>query len=299
MTPCGVLYVDKPSGMTSHDVVNRIRKLYDTRQVGHTGTLDPMASGVLTLLVGRAVKASEYLSADSKGYEAKFILGKRTDTGDSTGKVTFKTDDVPSENEVIAVSRRFEGDIMQTPPMYSALKVGGKKLVDLARKGIEVERAPRLVRVDRLEVTRLENGEYSMIAEVSKGTYIRTLITDIGDALGCGACMTYLRRTRCGNAWLDLAHTPDEIGQMSEEERIALLRPVESAFTDCKEIVLPAFFEKLARDGNEIYLSKIGEPELPVGSLVRLCGERGFFALGEVREYECGNAVKPVKQFDI
>lgn len=299
MNPCGVLYVDKPSGMTSHDVVNCIRKLYSTRQVGHTGTLDPMASGMLTVLVGRAVKASEYLSSDSKEYEAKFILGKCTDTGDSTGKVTSETDRVPSENEVTAVSRGFKGNIMQTPPMYSALKVGGKKLVDLARKGIEVERTPRPVRVDRIEVRHLENGEYSMIAEVSKGTYIRTLITDIGDALGCGACMTYLRRTRCGNARIDLARTPEEIGQMTEEERISLLLPVERAFTDCVRIILPDFFEKLARDGNEIYLSKIGAAELPVGSLVRLSGERGFFALGEVRKYENGIAVKPVKQFDI
>ena len=283
----GALIVDKPEGMTSHDVVGVIRKLFCTKSVGHTGTLDPMASGVMILLAGRAVKASEYLVSDSKDYVSTLRFGVTTDSGDVTGRITGESRSVPSLNEAKEALKEFRGEIMQTPPMYSAIKIGGKKLVDLARKGIEVERTPRPVRVDRAElfVSDEKKGEYRLELSVSKGTYVRTLITDLGEKLGCGAVMTSLRRTRCGVFSLKDAYTLDGIEKC--ENRASLL--------------LPGFFEQLARCGNEIYLKKIGvDPSsVETGQLVRLCSADSFFALGEVREYEDGIAVKPVKQFEI
>ena len=297
----GALIVDKPEGMTSHDVVGVIRKLFCTKSVGHTGTLDPMASGVMICLAGRAVKASEYLVSDSKDYVSTLRFGVTTDSRDVTGRITGESRSVPSLKEAKEALKEFRGEIMQTPPMYSAIKIGGKKLVDLARKGIEVERTPRPVRVDRAElfVSDEKKGEYRLELSVSKGTYVRTLITDLGEKLGCGAVMTSLRRTRCGVFSLKDAYTLDGIEKC--ENRASLLLPVEKLFEDKYKLVLPGFFEKLARCGNEIYLKKIGvDPSsVETGQLVRLCSADSFFALGEVREYEDGIAVKPVKQFEI
>jgi len=297
--PCGVLVVDKPQGITSHDVVAKIRKLYHTRKVGHTGTLDPMATGVLVILIGRAAKAAEYLTVKKKSYRASLRLGITTDTEDVTGQILTKSDTLPACAEVIAVAKTFEGEILQTPPMYSALKVDGQKLVDLARKGIEIERKARPVTVHSVSCTPLENGDYALDVTCSAGTYIRTLCADIGKTLGCGGAMSALRRTHSGEFSLENAVTPAQLEAMSDAERIALLRPIESLFEDLSTVKLPAFYERLCRCGCEIYLKKLGT-DLPVGTRVRLCDAAGsFFALGEVREYENGTAIKAIKYFNV
>jgi len=298
----GVICINKHEGVTSHSIVNMLRKLYNTKQVGHTGTLDPLATGVLPIMVGRAVKASEYLTSEDKGYVATLKLGLVTDSGDITGNTISQTDAIPTYEQVKKAVLGFIGDVKQTPPMYSALKVGGQKLVDLARKGIEVERTPRDIHIFNISVECISeiNGEYKLTVDCSKGTYIRTLCTDIGDTLGCGATMTSLIRTRSGNFTLENSFTVQQLEEMTLDERYDLLCPVEKLFADLKEINLIPFFERLARSGLEIYVKKIGiKDQYPLGTRFRLCGENGFFALGELREYENGLAIKPIKQFDI
>lgn len=300
MSGSGVLCFYKPKGCTSHDVVWRVRKLYGTKQVGHTGTLDPLAEGVLIVMVGRAVKASEFLTSDVKEYVAGMRLGLTTDTEDITGKVMTEFDGaLPSAETVKNAVFSFTGEIEQIPPMYSALKVDGKKLLDLARKGVEIERKPRSVRVDRIELYPTERAdEYLLNTRVSKGTYIRTLCADIGKKLGTGAVMSSLIRTACGSFGIEDAVTEAELEAMSMEERYALLRPVEELFDDCQRVDLPDFFARLGAHGCELYQKKLGL-HLEEGALVRLFDKDGFFALGRVMEFPDGSAIKPVKQFRI
>lgn len=301
-TPMGVICINKHAGVTSHTIVNMIRKLYNTRQVGHTGTLDPMATGVLPVMVGRAVKASEYLTAEDKCYIAGMKLGILTDSGDITGNIISQTSDIPDINAVKKAVSGFVGNIKQVPPMYSAIKVNGKKLVDLARKGIEVERSAREIHIKSIELQCIDekNGEYLLNTECSKGTYIRTLCTDIGEKLGCNATMTSLCRTKSGGFTLDNSYKTDLLENMTFEERCSLLLPIDSLFSDIESIILPPFFERLAKCGVEIYLKKIGvDINTEVGTRYKLYGSNGFFALGEVRDFESGRAIKPIKQFVI
>jgi tRNA pseudouridine55 synthase len=300
MEPSGVLIVNKSEGMTSHDVVNRIRRLYNTKRVGHTGTLDPMATGVLVVLVGRAAKAAEYLTADTKAYRATLRLGITTDTEDVTGKTLTECDTLPSRDEVDAALRSFVGDIMQTPPMYSALKVGGKKLYELAREGVEIEREARPITIHSLSSTPTErDSDYILEVSCSSGTYIRTLCADIGAKLGCGGAMATLCRTRAGDFEISNSHTLEELEAMSIDERLSLLMPTVSLFSALPEVRLPAFYEKLSRSGCEIYQNKI-KASFPLSQRVRMCSADGsFYALGEVREYENGSAIKSIKLFDI
>lgn len=294
----GVLLVDKPSKITSHDVVCKIRRLYNTKKVGHTGTLDPLATGVLVVLIGRAAKAAEYLVSDSKEYTAGIKFGITTDTEDITGKVLSECSITPSEVEVGETLQKFIGNIEQVPPMYSALKVGGKKLVDLARKNITIERESRPIHIDYIEYEKIAENEYTLKVGCSKGTYIRTLCADIGNSLGCGAVMSSLRRTRSGNFKLSEAYTLEALGNMSEDERYSCLIPTESLFAELDAVKLPEFYERLCRNGAEIYQNKI-KTDCKVGEKLRILGKNGFFALGEVREYENGSAVKAIKLFDI
>ena len=297
--PCGVLVVDKPQGMTSHDVVGKVRRLYHTRRVGHTGTLDPMATGVLVVLVGRAAKAAEYLTVHNKSYRATLRLGLTTDTEDVTGQILTTSADIPTPERVIEVAKSFEGEIMQVPPMYSALKVNGQKLVDLARRGVEIERKSRPVTVHSLTCRHLETSDYELNVSCSAGTYIRTLCADIGKSLGCGGVMAALRRTETGSFSLADCATPDQLEQMTGEERLARLIPTERLFADLPAVALPAFYEKLCRNGCEIYQKKINADH-KIGTRVRLFDASGhFFALGEVREYESGTAIKGIKYFDV
>ncbi len=295
---CGVVIVDKHEGVTSHDIVFKIRKLFGTKKVGHTGTLDPMATGVLPILIGRTAKASEYLLAEDKAYEATIQLGITTDTEDISGKVLTKCDSLPTKEQFFEACAHFVGDIMQTPPMYSALKVNGQKLVDLARKGIEIERQARQIHIGSIvpEVIDEKSGTYRISVECSKGTYIRTLCADIGAYLGCGATMSALRRTKSGNFTINYAHTIADIEKMSENERASLLMPTESLFEELEAVHLSDFYAKLCRSGCEIYQRKIGTG-IALGTRVRICDNNGFFALGEVREYPDGTAIKAIKLF--
>ncbi len=296
----GVLCVYKKSGCTSHDVVNKIRRLYGTKQVGHTGTLDPLAEGVLVVMVGRAVKASELLCADTKEYAAGLRLGITTDTEDISGNVLSEYDgEFPSFEAVKNAVSAFTGEIMQIPPMYSALKVGGKKLVDIARSGKEIEREARAVCIEKAEVYQTESAsDYTLLARVSKGTYIRTLCADIGKALGTGGVMSSLVRTACGSFGIEDALTIERLEEMTESERYELLSPVETLFEDYGCVRLSDFFARLALCGCEIYQQKI-KTDYKIGEYVRLYDKNGFFAIGQVREYDGKSAIKPVKQFRI
>lgn len=296
--PGGVLIVNKHAGVTSHHIVGVVRRLYNTRRVGHAGTLDPMATGVLVVLIGRAAKASEYLSHDAKHYRATLRLGLTTDTEDTTGTVLTTSENIPTNEELQAVLPRFRGKIMQIPPMYSALKVDGQKLVDLARRGEVIEREAREIEIFSLEATPTEDKcEYILDVHCSGGTYIRTLCADIGAALGCGGAMATLERGEACGFDLTQAHTVDDIEAMTEEERLKLLIPTEKLFSNLPQICLSPFFEKLSRSGCEIYLKKIGL-NFPLGTRVALCDANGaFFALGEVGEFRDGVAVKAIKMF--
>ena len=297
MEPSGVLVINKSDGMTSHDVVNKIRRIYGTKRVGHTGTLDPLATGVLVVLIGRATKAAEYLSADKKGYKATLRLGITTDTEDTTGAILTKyADPLPSYDEVTSVLKDFTGDLTQIPPMYSAIKVNGQKLYDLARKGVTVERESRPITIYSISCTKTDvESDFILDVECSAGTYIRTLCADIGASLGCGGIMATLCRTMAGGFSIENAVTLDQLEAMSEDERYSLLLATESLFDTLDTVRLPAFYHRLCTNGCEIYQKKI-RTELPIGTRVRLCSESGeFFALGEVREYPDGTAIKAIK----
>ncbi len=298
MEPSGVLIVHKHAGVTSHDIVGKIRKLYHTKRVGHTGTLDPMATGVLVVLVGRAAKASEYLASDRKIYRAVLRLGITTDTEDTTGKTLTTCDRIPSLDEVLAIRSRFTGKLLQTPPMYSALKVNGKKLVDLAREGITVEREARPIEIFSLEIQPTDvPSDYLLTVTCSGGTYIRTLCADMGAALGCGGAMASLCRLEaCGFSIVE-SHTTAELEELSDAERIDRLIPVESLFRTLPIIRFPTFYERLFRSGCAIDLRKL-KADLPLGTRVRACSFDGsFFALGEVVQEQDVLAVKSVKLF--
>lgn len=208
----GILLVDKPAEWTSMDVCAHLRGVLHEKHIGHTGTLDPNATGLLVVLTGKGTKAAKYAENDTKEYVARLRLGIKTDTQDIWGTVLKKNGSEYSREEVEAVLDRFRGPIMQLPPMYSAIKIRGKKLYEIARRGGDVEREPRPITIYRLELLDPdENGDWGLVIECSKGTYIRTLCSDIGDALGCGGCMSALRRTRAGDFTLSEAHTLEEI----------------------------------------------------------------------------------------
>ena len=296
MEPDGIILIDKPKGITSHDAVNRMRRLLRTKKIGHTGTLDPDATGLLVVLVGRAAKAAEYITADEKEYDAVLRLGICTDTQDISGKIISETENVPDAGKVLRVISSFEGEYMQTPPMYSALKQNGRKLVDLARRGIEVEREPRKVEIININAEKINDNDYKMTVRCSKGTYIRTLCDDIGKKIGCGGCMASLRRTKSGGYGIEDALTLDECGNMTYEQLCERLVPTESLFSSLPVIKLSGFFLKLCKSGCEIYQKKINTCYDP-GQRVRLYDDEGFFSLGEIREFDGGSAVKSIKVF--
>lgn len=294
----GLIILNKDEGLTSQSAVNRLKRLLGVDKAGHTGTLDPLATGVLPILIGRAVKASEFLLTGDKHYSATLLLGKETDTEDITGTVVSHSNNIPSESEVLEAVNSMLGESLQIPPMYSAIKVGGKKLYDLAREGKTVDREARPITIFEIKGKRISDAEYKIDVRCSKGTYIRTLCADIGKKLGCGATMKTLKRLSAAGFSIDEAHTLLEIEAMNESERDALIIPTERIFDGYKRVTLAPFFARLARCGVEIYLKKIGLT-LPEGERVTLYDEKGFFALGEVREFEGGKAIKPIRQFDL
>ena len=292
----GIIAIDKPAGFTSQDAVNKIRRFFNTRQVGHTGTLDPMATGVLLVLVGRAVKASEYLMSGEKTYIAGIKLGITTDTEDITGECVSTGKPIPDEDTVFNVCRSMLGKSMQIPPMYSAIKQDGKKLYELAREGKTVEREAREIEVYSIEAQKQSDDEYVIDCKVSKGTYIRTLCTDIGEKCGCGAVMASLVRTNAGGFDISDSHTVEELTAMDRDALVSLLHPIEELFLDYPVVALDDFFYKLCYSGCEIYQKKI-RTNHPVGQYVRLYSKDGFFGLGRVHEYEGGTAIKCEKLF--
>ena len=244
----GIVIVDKPEGWTSNDVVSKLKGVLHTRRVGHGGTLDPMATGVLPVFVGRATRAVEFFEHAEKTYETVLRPGITTDTEDITGTVLTQQDAFVTGEMVEEVLAKFRGDIMQVPPMYSALKVNGQKLYDLARKGKEVERQPRPVTIHELTLLGMEAEGIRLRVRCSKGTYIRTLCKDIGAALGCGGCMAQLRRVQAGE------YTADEAVPLAEliaaEDPAVYLRPVDTMFVSYPKVVLTANQEKRCRCGN-------------------------------------------------
>jgi tRNA pseudouridine55 synthase len=224
----GCLIIDKPEGWTSHDVVGKMRKILKTKRIGHTGTLDPFATGVLVILVGKATRLAQFLDKDRKEYEAEIAFGFETDTGDRTGNSKFKIQNskLISIEDLQKVLPEFRGEIMQTPPMYSAKKVEGKKLYELARKGIEIERKPVKVKIYDLEVlektqnSKLKTQNFTFRVECSAGTYIRTLAEDIGKKIETGAHLAELRRTRAGRFDLSKAVTVEELEKIVSENRL-------------------------------------------------------------------------------
>lgn len=293
----GVVIINKESGLTSQAVVNRVKRIFGADKAGHTGTLDPMATGVLPVLVGRAVKASEFMLTSDKHYVATLLLGVTTDTEDVTGEILSECDEIPEEREVLSAVESFVGEYMQTPPMYSALKIGGKKLCDLARQGKTVDREARAVKIYSIAASRIGEREYSLDVHCSKGTYIRTLCADIGAKLGVGGVMKTLERATASGFTLDDAHTLSELEEMSPRQRENVIFPVEYIFRNLPEVNLPDFFARLAHSGLEIYLKKINY-DGALGDKVRLLDKNGFFAVGEIREYEGGAlAIKPIRQF--
>ena len=243
----GILIVDKPEGWTSQDVVSKLRGVLHEKRVGHGGTLDPMATGVLPVFAGRATRAVEFFEHAEKAYEATLLLGTTTDTQDTTGTVLETRPVTVDEAAVRALLPRFTGVQQQLPPMYSAVKIGGKKLYELARAGKEIERKPREITVFSIELLHFENNSARLRIHCSKGTYIRTLCHDIGQALGCGGCMAALRRVQAGAYRLADAVTLDEI--LAHPELQTLLKPVDSLFSAYPRLTLTPAQEKCCRNG--------------------------------------------------
>lgn len=249
----GIVIVDKPQGWTSQDVTARLRRVFGTRRIGHGGTLDPMATGVLPVFVGRATRAVEFFEHAEKTYETVLRLGITTDTEDMTGTVLTEENVSFTEEQLQETLAAFRGEILQIPPMYSALKVNGQKLCDLARKGKTVERQPRPITIH--ELTLVERGENTLRLRVrcSKGTYIRTLCKDIGEKLGCGGCMESLRRVAAGEYTIDEAVPLQTLLDTEEPEKY--LRGVDTMFRNYPAVTLTANQETRCRNGNAFSVS--------------------------------------------
>jgi tRNA pseudouridine55 synthase len=228
--PAGILLVDKPQGITSHDVVAKMRRVFQIKKIGHAGTLDPMATGLLLILVGKATKASQYLMSLDKEYIGTIKLGEVTDSQDAEGEILM-TKPVPevTEPEVAKVIQTFLGDQYQTPPMFSAKKINGQKLYNLARQGKVVPRDPRVIHISRYEITKFELPEISFIVRSSKGAYIRTLAHDLGDRLGCGGHLCALRRTAVGQFRVEESNAVEAIESMATAELRNKLIPITQA----------------------------------------------------------------------
>lgn len=251
----GILVIDKPIGATSHDMVNFTRRLFNLKKVGHTGTLDPDATGVLPVCVGKATKAADMLTASDKGYRAELVLGMTTDTLDSSGEILTEQPVCVSREEIENAIMSFVGEIEQIPPMFSAIKQGGKKLYELARAGVLVERKARKIEIYSIEIHEIDMEKYTASFSVycSKGTYIRTLCEDIGIKLGCGAYMNSLRRIRSAGFTLEESYKPEELLKMKEEGTLlSVLIPIDRVFEDYDKVTLDEFLSGKAKNGVKI-----------------------------------------------
>ena len=281
----GIVIIDKPQGWTSQDVVSKLRGVLHTRRIGHGGTLDPMATGVLPVFVGRATRAVEFFEHAEKTYEATLRLGINTDTEDITGTVLEETPVSVTREALEAALERFRGDILQIPPMYSAIKINGQKLVDLARKGRQVERKPRPVTIFELTLLDFQGDTARLRVRCSKGTYIRTLCKDIGEELGCGGCMEALRRTAAGAYGMEAAIPLAQLVESDAPE--TFLRPVDTMFTHHPAVTLTAKQEKRCRNGNSFSI------DLPEGTYRAYSQQGTFLMLAQVKE----NIMSTAKSF--
>ena len=270
----GIVIVDKPQGWTSQDVTARLRRVFNTRRIGHGGTLDPMATGVLPVFVGRGTRGVEFFEHAEKTYEAVLQLGLTTDTEDITGTVLEEREVAISEADFLTVLPKFRGKIQQIPPMYSALKVNGQKLCDLARKGKEVERQPREIEIFELECLEFTDTTARLRVRCSKGTYIRTLCKDIGEALGCGGCMAELRRVQAGEYTIAESVPLAELLDTTEPEKY--LRPVDTMFRNYPEVTLTEKQELRCRNGNSFSI------QLPDGTYRAYAKDGEFLMLAQV-----------------
>lgn len=290
----GVIVVNKPQQFTSFDVVAVMRGCFKTKKVGHGGTLDPMATGVLPVFVGAATKAADLVPDSDKSYRAGFRLGLTSDTLDIWGKLSQQKDVSISHDEMENALVGFRGDIMQIPPMYSALKINGQKLCDLARKGIEVERKPRPITISRLELVSFDGCDGVLEIDCSSGTYIRTLCDDIGTALGTGAVMTSLERTRSCGYSLAESYPLEQLKVMPYEQLCSLLKPVESVFSGLFRIDLDETQQRLYKNGVRLDAARLNARP----NDDRLCtvyGSEGFIGIAKTNEQD---ELVSVKRFD-
>ena len=285
----GVLIIDKPRDWTSHDVVAKLRGIYREKRIGHSGTLDPMATGVLVVFLGRATRAVELCENDEKEYVAGLRLGLVTNTQDTTGETLEERPVSVTEEALRETLLGFTGPQRQIPPMYSTVKIGGRKLYELARQGKSVERKPREITIHTLELLSFDGIEAQLRVRCSKGTYIRTLCHDVGAALGCGGCMSSLRRTGAGRFSEADCVTLDEIQTARQQEtHLDLLRPVDSLFADCPALTLSEAWTLRCKNGGEIPVPGTAD------GTYRVYGPDGeFLMLGTVR----GATLKTVKSF--
>ncbi len=269
----GVLNIYKEKGYTSHDVVAKLRGIVEQKKIGHTGTLDPDAEGVLPVCLGKATKLCDMLTDQTKVYETVLLLGTVTDTQDLSGTILETKDTYGlSREEVSRCIRDFEGDYDQIPPMYSALKVNGRKLYELAREGRTIERTPRRVRIYAICILEVDLPRVRMQVECSKGTYIRTLCHDIGEKLGCGGCMEQLVRTKTGLFERKDSLTLTQVEEYRRSGRFReILIPVDALFADHKAVTVKKMFEQSAYNGNELGADQvINDTALPEGEQVRV-----------------------------
>lgn len=287
----GVINIYKEKGFTSHDVVNIVRKTLGRVKTGHTGTLDPDAEGVLPICVGKATKLADYIAADIKEYKAEITLGITTTTEDISGDVIEKRAVESSEEEVKSAINSFVGEYNQTPPMYSAIKVNGKKLYELAREGKEIERKTRLINIYKIrDIKALGNNKYEFYVLCSKGTYIRTLCKDIGEKLGCGGCMSDLTRTRSGNFYIEDSIKINDFKDMVSKNKLnEILLPVEKVLSNYKTVNIDSKVEKFVLNGNKISVSYIDEKDIKETKVVAKFNNR------VVGVYEVlGDFIKPI-----
>lgn len=255
----GIINIYKEKNYTSHDVVNIVRKTLNKVKTGHTGTLDPQAEGVLPICIGKATKIADYIASDIKEYIAEIKFGITTSTQDSTGDIIEKKDVLCSNEEILNAVLSFKGEYMQTPPMYSALKVNGKKLYEIAREGKIIERKKRLINIYNIELLNFIQTDKALIKVLcSKGTYIRTLCNDIGEKLNCGAHMSSLIRTRAGNFYIKDSIKLDEFKKLVQNgETSQYLQPIDKVLHDYKKIIVNKNMNKLLYNGNKINLNDI------------------------------------------
>lgn len=274
----GIINVYKERGFTSHDVVAKLRGILKQKKIGHTGTLDPEAQGVLPVCLGKGTKVCEFLTDKTKTYQAVLLLGTVTDTQDTTGTVLEQKEVSCTEEQVMDCISRFMGDQEQVPPMYSALKVNGKKLYELARAGVEVERKARTITIEKIQIDKMELPEVTITVTCSKGTYIRTLCHDIGQALGCGGCMKSLLRTRVGIFSLENSVTLSEIERLRDEGKLEqVIHPVDSVFESFASVTLNEEALRLVRNGNPVPQNMLELSAPQDGMCVRLYDSLGNF----------------------